>query len=123
LKSQIDYIDANPAAPRSEAKQRQTAARAAAVAKRKALGAQLKSLVAAQREVVAEARLDNKAVKKLRSERQKMVRSAGRLQEAIGEDSALYRVSTTAGKGTTHDWRLEERAQHRDGRDVRCAAC
>ena len=98
---QIDYIDANPAAPRSDAKKRQTDARAAAVAKRKDLDARIKELVAAQREVVAEARLDKQAEKALRKEKNAMVRSAGRLQEAVGEDApdmdALYRVSKTTG--------------------------
>jgi len=104
VQRQIDYIDANPAAPRSEAKKRQTAARTAAVAKRKTLDEQIKTLGAAQKEVVAEAKLDTQAEKALRRERTRMVRSAGRLQEAIGEEpgtGSLYRVSNVRGKGTT----------------------
>jgi hypothetical protein len=108
VQRQIDYIDNNPAAPRSEAKQRQTAARTAAVAKRKDIDARLKELMATQKEVVAEARLDTKAEKELRKERNRMVRSAGRLQEAVDADTdaasgmgSLFRVSTVRGKGTT----------------------
>jgi hypothetical protein len=74
VQDQIAYIDANPAAPRSEAKARQTAARTAAVAKRKALEAKVANLAKAQKEVVAEARVEKEAEKALKKERRRMLR-------------------------------------------------
>ncbi len=74
VQDQIAYIDANPAAPRSEAKARQTAARTAAVAKRKALEAKVANLAKAQKEVVAEARVEKEAEKALKKERRRILR-------------------------------------------------
>lgn len=95
VQDQIAYIDANPAAPRSPAKARQTAARTAAVAKRKQLEAKVKALGAAQKEVVAEARVEKQAEKALKQERRKMLRNE--------EGPALYRTGTTGGKGVDYD--------------------
>lgn len=95
VQDQIAYIDANPAAPRSPAKARQTAARTAAVAKRKDLEAKVKVLGAAQKEVVAEARIDTQAEKALKQERRRMLRA--------GKEPSVYRTSTTSGKGVDYD--------------------
>lgn len=98
---QLDFIKANPAAPRSEAKKRQDAARVAAKAKQGELAAKIKELSAAQQAVVKEAKIEKQAEKALRQEKQRMVRSAGRLQEAVegGEDlgDVAYRVTNKTG--------------------------
>lgn len=98
VQAQIDYIDNNPAAPRSEAKARQTVARKKAVEKRKALDNKIKQLSAAQKEVVAEAKLEKKAEQQLRQEKQRMVRAAGKLQEEVEKftDEGLPANPTTS---------------------------
>ncbi len=74
VQDQIAYIDANPAAPRSEAKARQKAARTAAVAKRKGLEAKVTNLAKAQRKVVSEARVEKEAETALKKERRRMLK-------------------------------------------------
>lgn len=105
VQDQIAYIDANPAAPRSEAKARQTAARTAAVAKRKALEAKVANLSKAQKEVVSEARVEKQAEKALKKERRRMLRNPSRVQSVIDEDEGpvVYRTSTQTGKGMDFD--------------------
>lgn len=111
VQQQLDYIAANPAEAKTPAKARQEAARKQALAKRKELDARIKALSGAQREVVAEAKLEQKATKELRKERQRMLRSPGRLQEAIDMDEALYRVTNKSGESMQADavTRLAER--------------
>ena len=71
---QINYIDANRAEPRTPARKRQDEARANAVAKRKEIEAQIKELKAAQKETIAEARIERQAEKELRKETGRMLR-------------------------------------------------
>lgn len=97
VQRQLDFIKDNPAAPRSEARQRQNTAREAAQAKKAALLAQIKTLGAEQQGVVKEAKLEKAAEQELRKEKQRMVRSAGRLQEAVDLGDVTYRVTNKTG--------------------------
>jgi len=89
---QINYIDANRAEPRTPARKRQDEARATAVAKRKEIEAQIKTLKAAQRETIAEARTERQAEKELRKETGRMLR------RGQGEEPSLAPAYTQAGK-------------------------
>ena len=86
---QIDYIDAHKAPPRTEAAARQKAARTKAVAERNRLDAMLKVLGEKQKAVEGEARIEKQATKALRAEKSRMLRDAGRLQEAIDLDEGF----------------------------------
>ena len=104
VKDRIAYIDANKAEKgemvtrrrqvgkdkwesyQIPAVQAQKVARSQAVAERTRLEGEERRLEAMQKDVEREAKVEKQATKMLRTEKQRMLRSAGRLQEAIGEE-------------------------------------
>ena len=85
----IAYIDAHKAEPRTPARMKQNVARSQAVAERTRLEGEERRLSAMQKAVEREAKEERKAVKAVRTEKTRMVREAGRLQEAIETDEGL----------------------------------
>jgi len=85
INDQITYIDTHKAEPRTPARAKQNAARTKAVAERKRLEGEERRLAAVQKVVEREAKEERKAVKAVHTEKTRMVREAGRLQEAVEE--------------------------------------
>ena len=96
VQRQLDFIKTNPAAPRSEAKRRQDAARVAAKAKQEQLATKIKNLEKAQQQVVREAKVERKAEETLRKEGRAMLRKPGYLQDVVEASESPERLPQLA---------------------------